>query len=141
MNLEYSKEDREITVTGITEYIQSNALFSNVFLYINDVLVEELLEDTYFYKVSKDGISKVTVKAYEGSELLDTQELGYILTVEYSKDKNRAYLVSILDNTNYYDVLSPVYVRNAKLIREIEFSFYSGNIKRVELLLKELKWN
>lgn len=139
MKLEYIKEYKKIRISGIQEYLVAEPTVTKILLFIDDVEYSNIIgEDSFDYTVTTDKISKVSLLAYAGSTLFSTIELGYTLTIEYSKDKNRKLMCSILDDRTHYS-LSDTWIKRNKIIREIEYSFYSGNLKKTGILLKELK--
>lgn len=127
MNTSYDNKTKTITITGFEPLV-------NPVLYIDDASTQNLDTDNTYIFLS-DGIFKLTVK--ESTNTIT--ELGYFLVTDYSKDKNRVILVNSLDNRTFYTIPEQ-YTHNNKIIREIEFSFYSGNIERPLLLFKELKF-
>jgi hypothetical protein len=144
MRFEYNKVTKTVEILDL-------GLESPVLL-INDVEVLNLEESTE-YMFLRDGHYKLEVRYLSEIELTQEeidlgveptyetiiQELGYVLVIEYSKARNRALLISILDEEKY-DGLSSVYSSNRRLITEIENSFVQGNLRRADILFKELKW-
>lgn len=127
MNVAYEHKTKTITISDFGS-------LNDPVLYIDGSETQHLdVDNTYTFDA--DGIYQLTVIDATPT----TTELGYFLVDDYSKDKNRAYLVTTLDNRTFY-CLSELYIKNNKILREIEFSFYSGNLERPEILFKELKF-
>lgn len=128
MEIEYNNKTKTITIIGFEP-------LADPILIIDDNEVQHLDSDNT-YQFLTDGIYTIKVK----ESTLVVTDLGYFLVNDYSKDKNRALLVPTLDNRTYYTLI-PEYNYNNKILKEIEFSFYSGNIERPLMLFKELKFN
>lgn len=126
MEVSYNNKTKTITITDIGSLV-------NPVLVIDGVEVQDLSTDNT-YTFTSDGIYNLSVNSD-----LSTEELGYYLIIDYSKDKNRLILLSVLDNRTFY-AIPELYIKNNKIIGEIEFSFYSGNLDRPLLLMKELNF-
>lgn len=135
MEFTYDKVNKELTITGIDAYSGGD----NAYLYINDKLIESMLDDEVEYTFTSDGIYKIDIVILDSDDEELTRTTNYQLVIEYSKDKNRALLVSILDNTSYKG-LGTIYVNNRKLISEIENSYSASIPERCSQLIDSLKW-
>lgn len=133
MEIEYNKKTKTITIVPLEEL----EVLDSPALYIDDVWVLDLTESQE-YTFSSDGFYKVTVNSV-GLTDDEVTELGYVLVIDYSKDKLRTVLIDDIEDERY-NGLSTIYNKNKKIIRELEVSFYSGNMRRAELLMEEIKW-
>jgi hypothetical protein len=151
MQIEYNKKTRTMDILGFED-------LDNPKLYINEEFIKDLVVGDSTYVFSVDGFYKIRVD-YTILEQVDSgevdefdepifitvetpmsEELGWVLVIEYSKDKLRLILVDYIEDERY-DGLPEIYIKNRKIIRELEVTFYSGNLRRAELLFDEIKWN
>lgn len=150
MQIEYNKKTKTMDILGYEA-------LDNPKLYINEEFIKDITVDDDSYTFSSDGFYKVKttytiIELIESGELdefdepiliptevLVEEEQGYVLVIEYSKDKLRTILIDYIEDERY-DGLPEVYIKNDKIIRELEISFYSSNMRRANLLMEEIKW-
>lgn len=140
METEYNKKDKTLVFPRIEDVLQDK-LASYAILYSKDKELVKLKLDGDCYTFGSDGIYELELKYYnEDNEEISIERLGSFLVIEYTKDKNRKFLCSILDNESFYE-LPKIYSQRVKVIRELENSYYIGNLGKVEILFKEIaKW-